>query len=117
MVIPHCTNSVDIGAIVRANTHMFRGKGLQVPIGRLIGVLEDIVGQKTEAWALKAGRHDHHVAFYNDFVAWAVFGDALGAVVKSDTCFGEADDVATEPFRFAGADHMKDVGIDLHSCQ
>ena len=36
-------------------------------------------------------------------------------MIEPDSCFGEADDVPAEPFCFAGADLMEDVGV-YHGC-
>ena len=64
---------------------------------------------------MEACRHYDHVSFDEFFATRSAFRNAFGSVVESDTCFGEADDVASKPFCFAGADLMEDVGV-YHGC-
>lgn len=92
-------------------THLLGREHLEVPVGRGIWVREDVVGEEGQTGTVEARRHDDHVALNFHFTPGAAFGHAFRAAVESDAVFGEADDVAAQPFGMAFADLVEDVRI------
>ena len=113
MVVADRADGVDVSAIIRADVHVCGREDLQVPTGRLVVLLEAVVGEEGEAWALVAGCHDAHVALDVHGFARPAFGHALRAVVEHDAGFGEVLDVAAQPVGFAGSD-LVEHGVVYH---
>ena len=88
---------------------------LEVPIRRLVGVLETFLGQEREAWTVETCGHYDHISFDQFFSSRSAFRNAFCSVIEPDSCFGEADNVPAKPFCFAGADLMENVRV-YHGC-
>lgn len=104
VVVPHGADGVDVGAVRSAQAGVRGGEDLQVPVGRVVGLGEDLVGEEGERRAFTAGGRDDDVCVNVLLAAWPAFGDAPCALRE-----GEAGSlgvvavcVAPEPAGFAG---------------
>lgn len=94
------------------STHLLGRKHLQIPVGRGIGVLKNLLREKIKTGTLEAGRHDDHVALDFLLAPRPAFGHAFRAAVEPNAVFGDADNIATQPFGVALADLVEDIRVD-----
>ncbi|TKW51861.1 hypothetical protein CTA1_1114 [Colletotrichum tanaceti] len=90
---------------------MVRRKGLDVPVGRRVRVIEAVVREELQRGALVPGRHHHHVGGDHLSPAGASLGHALGTPVDNDTVRREAFNVAADPLGSAGPDGVHDLAV------
>ena len=90
---------------------MKRGKDLQVPGRRLVGVLKVLGGEERERRSVKAGGHEDHVSRDFFFTARPVLRNAGRAMVEEYAMLRKADDIASQPGCFTSTDLMEDVRV------
>lgn len=105
-------NGRDVGAVDGGHGRVRRREGLEIPVGRRVGVGEAVVGQKGQRRALEARGHDDDVGVDDLVVARASLGDAPGAPVHAHAALDDGLDVAADPGGLAVAQLGHDVRVD-----